>query len=119
MYLSAIETLICHTEIAVDKVYFLRFAQNTLRDVQNMVLNSYCHCLRQMPQKLPKSNSFDLGQPGRLCRLTCIGTLHRAWLNRFVKKKKVFFGEKYHLTGKIRSNFRQHGLRSLILIYTL
>ena len=27
------------------------FAQNTIHDFQNTVLNSYWHCLRQMPQK--------------------------------------------------------------------
>ena len=30
----------------------LGYAQNTTHDFQNTVLNSYWHCLRQLPQKL-------------------------------------------------------------------
>ena len=33
------------------RVYFLRFAQDTVNAFQNAVLNSYRYCLRQMPQR--------------------------------------------------------------------
>ena len=40
IYLSAIKTLICHTTIRLMGSASFGFAQNTLRDFQNMVLNS-------------------------------------------------------------------------------
>ena len=37
IYLSSIETLICHKEIEVNWVYFFGFAENTLHNFQNTV----------------------------------------------------------------------------------
>ena len=52
IYLSAIERLICRREISLIGSTSFGFAQNTIHDFQNTVLNSYWHCLRQTPQKL-------------------------------------------------------------------
>ena len=52
IYLSAIETLICRREMSLIGSTSFGFAQNTIHDFQNTVLNSKWHCLRQMPQKL-------------------------------------------------------------------
>ena len=35
------------------------FAQNTIPDSQNTVLNTWWHCLRQMPQKLKAFNGLN------------------------------------------------------------
>ena len=39
--MSAIETIICHTEIKVNRVYSFGFAQHTLHDFQNTVKPPY------------------------------------------------------------------------------
>ena len=54
IYLSAIETLICRTETSLIGSTSFGFAQNTIHDFQNTVINSSWHCLRQMPQKQKK-----------------------------------------------------------------
>ena len=51
IYSSAIERLICHREMSLIGSTSFNFAQNTMHDFQNTVLNSEWHCLRQMPQK--------------------------------------------------------------------
>ena len=51
IYLSATETLICHREMNLLGSTSFGFAQNTIHDFQNTVLNSQWHCLRKMPQK--------------------------------------------------------------------
>ena len=50
IYLSAIETLICQREMSLIGSTSFDFAQNTIHDFQNTVLNSLWHCLRQMPE---------------------------------------------------------------------
>ena len=50
MCLSAIETLICRREMSLIGFTSCGFAQNTIHDFQNIVLNSLWHCLPQMPQ---------------------------------------------------------------------
>ena len=50
-YLSTIETHICRKEMSLIRCTSFGFAQNTKHDFQNTVLNSWWHCLRQMPQK--------------------------------------------------------------------
>ena len=52
IYLSAIEALICRREMSLIGSTSSGFAQNTIHDFQNTVLNSKWHCLRQTPQKL-------------------------------------------------------------------
>ena len=52
IYLIAIETLICRREMSLMGPTFFGFAQNTIHDFKNTVLNLKWHCLRQMPQKL-------------------------------------------------------------------
>ena len=44
------------------------FAQNTIYDFQNTVLNTYWHCLRQMPQK---GGRTDAGAVGAQCDRRC------------------------------------------------
>ena len=51
IYVSAIERLICRRETSLIGSTSFGFAQNTIEDFQNTVLNSKWHCLRQMPQK--------------------------------------------------------------------
>ena len=48
IYLSAIETLICNSEI---KFISSGFAQNRIHDSQYTTMNSQC-CFQQMPQEL-------------------------------------------------------------------
>ena len=50
IYLGVIETLICHKEISLIGSTSFGFAQNTIHDFQSIGLNSWWHCLRQMPQ---------------------------------------------------------------------
>ena len=45
------ETLICCREMSLIGSTSFGFAQNTMHDFQNTVLNSKWHSLRQMPQK--------------------------------------------------------------------
>ena len=52
-----IETLICLTEMSSIGFAAFDFAQNTIHDFQNIVLNSKWQCLRQMPLKRNKVNS--------------------------------------------------------------
>ena len=52
IYLRAIETLICRREMSLIGSTSSGFAQNTIHDFQNTVLNSKWLCLRQMPQKI-------------------------------------------------------------------
>ena len=49
--MSAIKTLICRREMNLTGPTTFGFAQNTIHDFRNTLLNSECHCLRQMPQK--------------------------------------------------------------------
>ena len=51
IYLNAIETLTCCTEMSLLGPNTFGFAQNTLHDFQNTVLNSWWYSLRQMPHK--------------------------------------------------------------------
>ena len=50
IYVSAIETPICHREIKFNRVYFLRFCSKYDTRFSNIVLNSWCRFLRQMSQ---------------------------------------------------------------------
>ena len=59
IYFSAIERLICSREISLIGSTSFGFAQNTMHGFQNTVLNSYCHCLRQMPQKSLRQISYE------------------------------------------------------------
>ena len=52
MYFSAIETLTCRREISLIGSTSFGFAQNTIHNLQNTLLNSWWYCLRQMPKKL-------------------------------------------------------------------
>ena len=52
IYFSAIERLTCRREMSLIGSASFGFAQNTMHDFRNTVLNSWWHCLRQMPQKL-------------------------------------------------------------------
>ena len=61
-YLSAIETLICLREMSLIGSCSFGFATNTIDDFQNTVLNSYRHCLRQIPQKYKLSHEPKLSQ---------------------------------------------------------
>ena len=63
--LSAIETLICGREMILIGSTSFGFVQNTIHVFQNTVLNSYWHCLRQMPQKFKIAKSFGPRQPAR------------------------------------------------------
>ena len=58
IYLSAIEGLICRREMSLIGSTSFGFAQNTMHDFQNTVLNSWWHCFRQMPQKNDKPRIF-------------------------------------------------------------
>ena len=51
IYLSVIETLISSKEMSIIRSTSFGFAQNTIHDFQNTILNSKWHCLQQMPQK--------------------------------------------------------------------
>ena len=51
IYLSAFERFICRREMSLIESTSFDFAQITMHDFQNTVLNSLWHCLRQMPQK--------------------------------------------------------------------
>ena len=66
IYLSAIKRLTCHREISIIGSTSFGFAQNTILDFQNTVLNSWWHCLRQTPQKpladLPHDHPRNNGQ---------------------------------------------------------
>ena len=50
-YLNTIETLVCCREMSLIGSTSFGFAQNTIHDFQNTVLNSLWHCLQQFPQK--------------------------------------------------------------------
>ena len=58
IYLSVIETLICRREMSLIGSTSVGFAQNTIHDFQNTLLNSDWHCLDpgcgklRIPQKL-------------------------------------------------------------------
>ena len=49
IYLRVIKTLICRREMSLIRSTSFGFAQNTIDDFQNTVLNSQWHCLRKMP----------------------------------------------------------------------
>ena len=51
IYFCAIETLICRREMRLIGSTSFGFAQNMMHDFQNTILNSWWHCLEQMPQK--------------------------------------------------------------------
>ena len=53
IYLSSVETLVCRREMSLMGLLPSVFAQNTIHDFQNTILNSWWHCIRQMPQKKP------------------------------------------------------------------
>ena len=73
IYLSAIETLLCRREMSLIGSTSFGFAQNTIHDFQNTLLNSLWHCLRQMPQK----NQYA----GSLMRLSFVLDKTRALLS--------------------------------------
>ena len=50
LIMSVIETLICRREMSLLGSTSFGFAQNTIHDFQNTVLNSSWPCFRQMPQ---------------------------------------------------------------------
>ena len=50
IYLSAIERLICRRGMSLIGFTSFSLAQNMMHNFQNTVLNSSCHCLRQVPQ---------------------------------------------------------------------
>ena len=51
MYLSGIETFICHGEIEFNRVYFLRFCTKYYTWFSKYAIELKWHCLWQMPQK--------------------------------------------------------------------
>ena len=57
LYLNVIETLVCRRQMSLIGSTSFGFARNTIHDFQNTVLNSYWHCLRQMPQKWTSKKS--------------------------------------------------------------
>ena len=59
IYFSATEKLICRREMSLIGSTSFGFAQNTMHDFQNTVLNSYSHFIRQMPQKPSVSDRFS------------------------------------------------------------
>ena len=78
MYVVAIETFICRREMCLIGSTFFGFAQNTIHDFQNTVLNSLWHCLRQMPQrKLSKrvENTVGKGEIAQKYNLTLYHTI--------------------------------------------
>ena len=51
VYLIAIQTLICRRKLSFLGFTFFGFAQDTIHDFQNTLLNSKWHCLRQIHKK--------------------------------------------------------------------